>query len=63
MLRSTGVQLSASRLPSVDLSSPEHFRLLAFGTATRLTVVSEKLRCESAGLYCTIGGILRVVHE
>ena len=44
MLRSTGVQLSASRLPSVDLSSPEDFRLPAIGTATRVTVVTEKLR-------------------
>jgi hypothetical protein len=40
----TGVQLSAVRLPSVDLSSREDFRLLAVGTATRVTAVSEKLR-------------------
>ena len=52
--RRAAVWLSASRLPSVDLLSREDFRLLAIGTATRVTVVSEKLRfgrrCESVGL-------------
>jgi len=54
MLRSTGVQLSTSRLPSVDLSSPEDFRLLAIGTATLLTVVSEKLRWRTALRVCRL---------
>jgi hypothetical protein len=48
MLRSTGVQLSVSRLPSVELSSPKDFRLHAIGTATRVTFVSEKLRLRTA---------------
>jgi len=54
MLRSIGVQLSTFRLPSVDLSSAEDFRLRAIGTATRLTVVSEKLRWRMALRVCRL---------